>query len=171
MFCSYFRCSSVCVSNLTMHFFTRFSACYVTCTLTLSSVWHRMKKMLCWQLTSSSRTRGMLRDPCPRLPHRAPPTSPLLAGKAINPCMGTVPLSSTSLQSICSTGSSTNSSACCTTSSSSSNTTTSNRSSMLPGTSSVETNSLCLCLHLYPHMPSTTCSSCNSRQASGSGLP
>ena len=166
----------VCVPNLTVHLIQD-SLLVSVCThthrhmLTLSSAWHRMKRVLCQRSTSSSRTHGMLRDPCPRPPHRAPPTSPLPAGKATNPCMGMVPLSSTSLQSICSTGSSTNSSACCTTSSSSSNTTTSNRSSMLLGTSSVVTNSLCLRLHLCPHMPSTHCSSCNSTQASGSGLP
>ena len=167
----------LCVYQVTLHFKQDFLlvGIYVTYTqlhmLTLSSVWHRMKRVLCQQLTSSSRTHGMLRDPCPRSPHRAPSISPLPAGRATNPCMDMVPLSSTSLQSICSTGSSTNSSACCTTSSSSSNTTTSNRSSMLPGTSSVGTNSLCLPLHLCPHTPSTHCSSCNSSQASGSGLP
>jgi len=165
----------VCELHLTPHFIQGVllvSIC-VTYTqlrmLTFPSAWHRMKRVLCQRLTSSSRTHGMLRDPCPRPRHRAPPTNPLPAGKATNQCMGMVPLSS--LQSICSTGSSTNSSACCTTSSSSSNTTTSNRSSMLLGTSSVATNSLCLHLQLCPLMPSTTCSSCNSSQASVSGLP
>lgn len=177
MFCSCFRCCSVCVSNLRLHVtqdFLLVSVCVRHTQLhmlILSSAWHRMKRVLCRRLTSSSRTHGMLRDPCPRLRHRAPRLSPLPAGKATNPCMGMVPLSSTSLQSICSTGSSTNSSKCCTTSSSSSNTTTSNRSSMLPGTISVVTNSLCLRLHLCPHMPSTICSSCNSSQAIASGLP
>jgi len=142
MFCSCFGCSSVCELHLTPRFIQSVllvSIC-VTYTqlrmLTFPSAWHRMKRVLCQRLTSSSRTHGMLRDPCPRPRHRATPTNPLPAGKATNQCMGMVPLSS--LQSICSTGSSTNSS---------------------------------LHLQLCPLMPSTTCSSCNSSQASVSGLP